>query len=561
MQDTTFNPFPNPIILEISCSNRAAQYLEIRYSVGALPAGSHTFHQALWRPGRYSAAHYGQYLRGMRAFTLGPEGQKKEICIAKTSKNSWELHLEVETELTLTYAYHAAVLDAGSCWVDENLFYLNFAPLLLWHADLEELPYVLQLPVRAEEKVATALKEVDAEKGRWEAKDYQQLIDSPVLISKKLQSYSYIEGETTFYLHLYGPEQTPSSDLLSTFQAFTARQVHDFGSFPVRNYHFIILLLPFPKYHGVEHQASTVITLGPQEQLKSPAGQELLAGISSHELYHAWNVCSIRPAALRPYRLHQEVHLREGLFLEGVTTYMGDLYLKKSGFLSADAYLDTLARRFEKQGLSAGWRYQSIAQASEDLWLDGYTEGSPDRKINIYLYGSLLALGLDLLLLEAGESLPLFMRQLWETYGHPEKGYVYADLLAALRAKSPELDTYVASYIEKAGQNVIPFLLQQLDRSMGIYFQPVPAVDPLLRLGIHATAEGHVRYLHPDSEAYARLRIGDQVQLLSEQGPHEIQVQRWGNSFLIPLAPADFFPRYTHFRSEGAFPLRAAWWE
>ncbi|WP_040670945.1 M61 family metallopeptidase [Nitritalea halalkaliphila] len=337
--------------------------------------------------------------------------------------------------------------------------------------------------------------------------------------------------------------------------------MQDFGSFPVPDYHFLLLLLPFPKYHGVEHQASTVITLGPHQELHSPEGQERLAGISSHELYHAWNVCSIRPAALRPYRLHQEVHLQEGLFLEGITTYMGDLYLKKSGFFSAEAYLNTLAQRFERQGFSAGWRHQSIAQASEDLWLDGYVEGSPDRKVNIYLYGSLLALGLDLLLLEAGESLPMFMRQLWEEYGKPEKGYVYAELLAALRAKSPELHSYISTYIEHPGQNVIPYLLQQLGSSMGIYFEAVPAKDPLRRLGIHCTEDGQVRYLHPDSEGYTYLRVGDQVQLLSEQAPYEIQVSRWDQTFLLQLAPADFFPSYTHFSSTGTYPLRALWWE
>ncbi|WP_040670942.1 M61 family metallopeptidase [Nitritalea halalkaliphila] len=195
MQDTTFNPFADLITLEIRCPNRAAQYLDISFSVGALPAGRHTFHQALWRPGRYSAAHYGQYLRGMRAFTLGPEGQKQEISIAKTSKNSWELQLEEESDLILTYAYHAAVLDAGSCWVDENLFYVNFAPLLLWHPDLEAQPYVVQLPTREGEKAATALEEIDFEGGLWEAQHYQQLIDSPVLISRDLHSTCYTVGK------------------------------------------------------------------------------------------------------------------------------------------------------------------------------------------------------------------------------------------------------------------------------------------------------------------------------------------------------------------------------
>lgn len=118
---------------------------------------------------------------------------------------------------------------------------------------------------------------------------------------------------------------------LDQFNAFSSKLIHDFGEFPEPEYHFIFQLLPYPHYHGVEHRRGTVITFGPAVNLADPAQMEELLGVSCHELYHAWNVCRIRPKELLPYDFSKEAYTKAGLLLEGVTTYMGDLYLLKSG--------------------------------------------------------------------------------------------------------------------------------------------------------------------------------------------------------------------------------------
>ena len=58
---------------------------------------------------------------------------------------------------------------------------------------------------------------------------------------------------------------------LSDFKKFTQTQVDFFGGFfPSSDYHFLIQALPYKHYHGVEHQNSTVITLGPDKEINSP---------------------------------------------------------------------------------------------------------------------------------------------------------------------------------------------------------------------------------------------------------------------------------------------------
>ena len=48
-------------------------------------------------------------------------------------------------------------------------------------------------------------------------------------------------------------------------------------------------------YHGVEHITSTVCALGPGYNLMKGELYENLLGVSCHELFHAWNVKTIRP--------------------------------------------------------------------------------------------------------------------------------------------------------------------------------------------------------------------------------------------------------------------------
>src|SRR5690606_17206974 len=207
--------------------------------------------------------------------------------------------------------------------------------------------------------------------------------------------------------------------LFRSFIKFTEKQIAAFGDFPTNNYHFLFQLLNYKHYHGVEHQFSTVITWGPAQELGTTAAMDQLIGISSHELYHFWNVCRIRPKELLPYDFAKEAYIDSGVVAEGVTTYMGDLFLFKSGYLSLDAYLF----KFEQ----FGWKNMSIADSSFDLWLDGYKPGIPNRKVNIYNRGALISLCLDLILLDYGSSLSQIMKMMWNIFGKKNKGYSLHD--------------------------------------------------------------------------------------------------------------------------------------
>ena len=161
-----------------------------------------------------------------------------------------------------------------------------------------------------------------------------------------------------------------------------------------------------------------------------------ILGIASHELYHAWNVKRIRPAEWTPYDFTGACPSELGYVAEGVTTYMGDLFLFESGIVDLKGWCGLMTKLLERHLNNPGRLNMSVAASSYDTWLDGYRLGVPGRKGSIYVEGAVLAFLCDTRIMErtgGKASLSNAMRLLWERYGQPRIGItadMYWDVLA-----------------------------------------------------------------------------------------------------------------------------------
>ena len=249
----------------------------------------------------------------------------------------------------------------------------------------------------------------------------------------------------------FNGEVKPDWDrLINDFKRFTDSQIGKFLEFPVAEYHFLNQILPYRAYHGVEHKKSTVITLGPSYEVFGDMYKELL-GVSSHELYHTWNVKTIRPIEMHPYDFSRENYSRLGYICEGVTTYMGDLFLLKSGVFNDDQYFFEFNRQLQKHFDNHGRFSYSVADSSFDTWLDGYEAGAPGRKVSIYTEGCLLAFVTDVRILRAtGNKAGLddVMKRLYFDFALQGKGVSELDYKTAIEEIAGEsFDAFFDDYI------------------------------------------------------------------------------------------------------------------
>jgi predicted metalloprotease with PDZ domain len=422
----------------IACPNPASQFLRIDLSFSCQAGENIRLQLPAWRAGRYQIANYAQNLRGFSA----SNSKGDPVPFTKTTKDCWELIVPDNALIHISYEYWAGKMDAGSAWVDDQQVYVNLVNCCFELLGRSTEPIAVQLDLEDYPHCAVTLTQAEA--STWMAENYQSLADATVLAAKNLHHETYSVGTTQFQVWFHGDIHFDSIIFVHQLQAFTSRMMEDFGNFPEPNYQFIFQLLPYPHYHGVEHRRGTVITFGPATSLMTAEALEELLGISCHELYHAWNVCRIRPKEFLPYDFSRETYTHAGLVLEGVTTYFGDLYLLKSGVYDLPTYLRHLEKIVQREADHFGWKNASIEESSIDLWLDGYGAGIPDRKVNIYSRGALLSLCLDVILLHEGSSLAEVMKGMWVNFGLPFKGYEVQDFesLVSSRVSNPEKITH-----------------------------------------------------------------------------------------------------------------------
>lgn len=506
-----------------------------------------------WRPGRYEIANFAKNIYSIEA----TDNEGNQLSISKTSKDSWLVKTPGINSIKVNYVYYAAILNAGSTYLDADQLYVNPVNCCLYIPERAQEACQLHLQIPDDYKVAIDLPSAD-KKFSYTCESFDRLADAPFIASKSLQHKQFETDEHTFHVWFQGYVNPDFEMLTRDFKAFASEQLKTMGNLPGREYHFMFQILPTFFYHGVEHTYSTVCALGPGKSVfKAPMYDELL-GVSSHELFHAWNVKTIRPVEMHPYNFKNENYSRLGWVYEGITTWYGDQFLLRSGVFDFNRYSKTFNEKLKRHFINYGRFNMSVADSSFDTWLDGYDAGIPNRKTSIYTEGSLIAFILDSRLRAYSHdqvSLDDLMRLL---YADAKNGKAYSNeqLISHLDALAPlNHADFFRNYIHGTG-NLEPLILEALNR-LGLdmeEYRPFSSVEhdfgfrlkdgnaqtevllvapfsPAERAGLqtgdHLLAMNHRRY---DAELYS----GDSeltLHVFSNEVLKEMQMKKTGNTW------------------------------
>jgi predicted metalloprotease with PDZ domain len=405
--------------------NPASHYVYIDMVIKKSAQQALTLQLPAWRPGRYELGNFAKNIKRVDVF----DKNGKPLQFNKSSKDTWHVEAENETEVKVTYSYYAAELNAGACFADAHQLYINPIHCCMYHLEQQEVEHRVSLQIPENFNIACSLKR---DGNNLIASNYDELVDSPFIASAQLQSDFYEVNGIKFWLHFNGICK-PDWELYKTnFQAFTRKQIQFWNDFPYSEFHFLFQILPYKFYHGVEHKMNTVIAIGPGYNINEGLTYEDVLGVSCHELFHVWNIKTIRPIEMLPYDYTKENYARTGYVYEGFTTYYGDKLLLSSNVFNLQQYFNTLQERLQKHFHNVGRYNLSVAHSSWETWLDGYVPGAPYRKTNIYDEGNLIALILDVSILNATnhqKCLRDVCVLLYERFGKLKKGYLESDII------------------------------------------------------------------------------------------------------------------------------------
>ncbi|MBL0049634.1 MAG: M61 family metallopeptidase [Bacteroidetes bacterium] len=413
--------------------NSNHHYVNIDFTIDSISGESIVVHLPAWRPGRYELGNFAKNIQKWAAY----DEKGQPLIHQKLTKDSWKVHCKGAKNVQIKYNYYAAELNAGSTYLDEHQLYINPVNCLLYVKERMEEACTVELKLPENYRVATGMKKDDKNPRQviLTASDFHELADSPLIASDTLQHNQFVLDGIEFNIWIQGECKPNWPKIICDFFIFINEHFVMMKEFPVQEYHFLFQLTPYAYHHGVEHLTSTAIVLGPSNEFVNKDWYDEFLGISSHELFHTWNIKSIRPIEMMPYDYSRENYSRLGFVAEGVTTYYGDFLLYRSGVFSDSDYFKTFDEQLQKHFDNFGRFNLSVADSSFDTWLDGYNPGVPNRKVSIYTEGCLIAFMTDILIrrqTENKKSLDDVMRTLYTDFGKKKIGYSENDYMAVI---------------------------------------------------------------------------------------------------------------------------------
>lgn len=417
-----------------------------------------------WRPGRYLIQNYAANVREWGA------GERR---MWKDGKTAWRVEARAGEAVTVSYRYYAGVLDAGSSFLDDDEAYANGTNLFMLVEGLRNDEHRLTIAAPAEWRIETQLPREEGESFR--ARDYDHLVDSPIIAAATMTRHSFVEGGTRFHLVFRGDEGVDTDQFVEPVRVIARTQAELFGGLPFREYRFLIHLRD--KWHGVEHEDSCSIIARRAALLGARPGDEghdHLLSIASHELFHAWNVKRIVPERFRPYDYWQETPTRLLWAMEGLTSYYGDLTLVRGGIWSVERYLEHLRKEIETLESLPARLHLPLSQASLDGWLSDPAQmhDHANAWYSFYTKGELVAGMLDLTIrreTEGAKSLDDVVRLLWEEYGMTGRG-LEEDGIERAVARVADVGDFFAHYVD----GVEPLPYAELFGAAGVAFASLP---------------------------------------------------------------------------------------
>jgi predicted metalloprotease with PDZ domain len=257
--------------------------------------------------------------------------------------------------------------------------------------------------------------------GTYRESNYHDLVDKPIFIGRFDLDSMQVEGRWhRLATYPAGAMGGPARSLIwDQIEKTVPRMAAVFQETPWRTYS---TLMVFTREVGggsaLEHSNSHLGIYNP-----GFVGNSLLASITDHEIFHAWNVKRLRPADLWPYDYSRPQPTPWLWVSEGITDYYADLALVRGGVVDSTGFLGLTGEKMQQIATQPA---TALEDASLSTWI-GPVDGS---QYQYYPKGSLAGFMLDVLIRDGSDnrrSLDDVFRELYRTAYKKGRGFTAAD--------------------------------------------------------------------------------------------------------------------------------------
>ncbi len=381
-----------------------------------------------WSPGSYLMREYARHIRWFSA----SQGNGEILFHEQKAKGVWEIDWGLsdlktpQNDCQVSYEIYCKDLTVRTSHVDASHAFLHGPSFIMGvlGETLENPTIEFRFP-SAWSKLSTALKDISLERSKflYTARNYDELIDSPVEIGcHETDGFEY-QGKShhiASYGEIYPHKQNLKEDIKKVVETVAK---HFREELPYENYLFLNHFVP-KLFGGLEHLNSTALHFDGRK-LGNRKDYLNYLSLVGHEYFHLWNVKRIRPRELGPFDYLNENYTTLLWLAEGMTSFVDDLFVYRSGISTLEEYVDIVKGNFDTFFATPGRRYHSLEQSSFNAWVKLYRpdENSKNSSVSYYLKGGLVFMVLHGLLLKKNKSINDLLLALWDDFKQrPEKG-------------------------------------------------------------------------------------------------------------------------------------------
>lgn len=402
----------------------------------------------VWTPGSYMLREYAQHIDQFDVL----DGNDKNVAFDKVDKNTWQLETEGVSKVVIQYRVYCFLATVRTNFVDADHAALNGAPTFLYVEGQQDLPVEVTVkPNKSWKQIATPMSQKGKNKWVRTAKNYDELVDSPIEVGN-FETYNFKAGGIPHEVAIFGDNNGDNKRFVKDLTKVCQVTTDVFGGHPCDDYLFIIHNTE-NRYNGLEHSHSTVCQV-PRWDYFPHSKYCRTMGLMSHEYFHLWNIKRIRPAALESFDYNQENYTKQLWIAEGVTSYYDDYIVYLSDIFTKEQYLNAVAKNINTVVNNPGDEVQSLTEASHDAWIKYYrqNENSVNNLVSYYTKGATTVMVLDFIIMNATKGKKSFqdvMRKLYADYlANPEEGYTEKEFLSVVEGVAGiQLDDFFQRHI------------------------------------------------------------------------------------------------------------------
>jgi predicted metalloprotease with PDZ domain len=476
-----------------------------------------------WTPGSYEINNFARWVSNFEA-----AAGDRAVAWDKLDYDTYRLQPAGARTVTVRFDYLADTLDNAMAWSRPDFAFFNGTNLLPYPEGRGfGFPATVSVKTQPGWLVATGMQSAPTP-GSYREGNYHDLVDKPFFVGRMDVDSQQVDGRWhRLATYPAGAMAGPGRALLwDQIGRMMPPMAAVFQETPFPTY---TTLMVFTEDVGggsaLEHGNSHVGIYHP-----GFIGNPLLASITAHEIFHAWNVKRLRPADMWPYDYDRPQQTTWLWVSEGITDYYADLALVRGGIVDSAQFLGlTTAKVTEVQEAPP----TALEDASLSTWI-GPTNGTR------YLYypkGSLAGFLLDILIRDGSDnrrSLDDLMRETYRASYKRGRGFTAADWwrTASRLAGGRSFTEFNAKYIDGreplpwdqvlplAGLRIVADTIREprlgvssaMDSSGAIVVQEVlpgsPAEEAGVKSGDVLLALGDVAVDNPDFGTQFRARFG-----------------------------------------------------